>query len=155
MESVEELKERARKSLGVAEHMLNQTYPVVNDPKLILAIAGDIYTALVSSMDAVLMNDKEEKSLLDSNFDSRLDAFKRLAPGRFTDEDISLVSGFHEIMLEHKASPVEFPRKDRFVICDENYRCETISIDDMKNYLFKARLFVEKSESIMENKEKS
>jgi hypothetical protein len=157
MESSEELKKRAKTSLQVAECMLTKTYPVVNDPKLILAIAGDIYTALVSGMTALITHEKQEHKPEfneDNDFESKFNAFKEIASNNgFTKDEVALVSNIHNIMSEHKESPVEFARKDRFVICDENYRCESLSLDDMKSYLFKARLFIEKTESIIDGRE--
>jgi hypothetical protein len=155
MESCEDLKERARRSIQVAEHMLIKTYPVVDDPKLILAVAGDIYTALTSSMEALLISKKEENQLEFSNdFSSRFSAFKGIANDHgFSEEDLAMIEELDRIMEEHRESPVEFARKDKFVICDEKYNLEAISLDDMKSYLFKARLFIEKAETIMNSKE--
>jgi hypothetical protein len=143
MESVEELEERARRSIEVAEQMLLRTYPVVQDPKLILAVAGDVYFALMGCIEAVMLQAGMDSS---DDFSSRLEAFKALASKQgFGWEEFSLVEDVHRIVSEHESSPVEFPRKDRLVICDEKYHCDVISVDDMKNYLFKARLFVEKA----------
>ena len=60
--------DRARKSLKVAEQMLIHTYPVVEDPKLILAVAGDVYAALEQSMDALLAYGHDNaKDLIEKN----------------------------------------------------------------------------------------
>jgi hypothetical protein len=143
MDSPETLISRARGSLQVAEKMLLHTYPVVNDPKLLLAVAGDIYTALTSGMTSILT----DKDITADDFSSQLKAFKGVAEDcNITEDDIILISELHDIMQQHKDSPVEFPRKDRFVICNNRYDMRTISLDDMKQYLFKAGLFVEKVE---------
>jgi len=142
-ESVKELEERARRSIDFAEQMLLRTYPVVQDPKLILAVAGDVYSALIGCIELVII-----RAGIDSgdDFASRLDAFKAVVSDNgFGKEEFSLVEDMHRIVSEHESSPVEFPRKDRLVICDGKYNCDVISVDDMKNYLFRARLFVEKA----------
>ncbi|MBU2560880.1 MAG: hypothetical protein KKD17_01180 [Nanoarchaeota archaeon] len=156
MESLEELKDSARRSLKVAEHMLIQTYPFVNDPRLVLAVAGDIYSALMSSMSALLLAGKKaRKKSLPDDFDSLFSAFREVAGGYgFTEDDLSLVSDTNRILVEHKESPVEFARRDSIVICDSRYKCSRISVDDMKKYLFRARLFVDKSESLLRDMEK-
>jgi hypothetical protein len=147
MESVKGLQERARRNIEVAEQVLVKTYPAVHDPKLILAVAGDVYAALMSSIEAILIDCGRDFS---DDFGSRFIAFKRIAPaGGFDGSDIALVEDVHKIVSEHESSPVEFPRKDRFVICDERYCCDIISLSDMKNYLFRARLFVEKAERVL------
>jgi hypothetical protein len=144
MESSEDLRERARRSLQVAEQMLSKTYPIVNDPKLILAIAEDIYAALTSSMTALLVK-KQEKVQVSDDFSSIFTAFQQIAPDlSFQQDDLEIIKELSTIIAEHKDSPVEFPRKDKFIICDNEYKCTTITLDDMKSYLFRARLFVEK-----------
>jgi hypothetical protein len=151
MESSTDLIDRARNSLKVAEQMLIHTYPVVNDPKLILAVAGDIYSALTSSIEAVLAKENRKADDFHGNFK----AFKEIAPKHsFKQDDIELINTIHNIITEHKESPVEFARKDKFVICDEKYNLDVLSHEDMKKYLFRARLFIEAVESIVREKQK-
>ena len=146
MESAEDLRTRARRSLHIAEHMIKETYPVVNDPKLILAVAGDIYAAVMNSMTSVLMEKKKEFS---DDFQSRFEAFKSIAPAcGFREEDNALIADMETLMAAHRQSPVEFPRKDLFIICDDKYDIKSISVDDMKNYLCRAKLFLEKAELV-------
>ncbi len=150
MDSCQELLSKARKDLQVAEQLLIKTYPVVDDPKLILAVAGDVYTAITSAMRAFLVRkgaeDAPAKKRVTEDFDAAFKAFDPEArKAGFKDDDIELLVTLHKIMCEHKASPVEFARKDKFVICDEHYNCDVISVADMKKYLFRARLFVDKA----------
>ncbi len=148
MESSYDLRARARRSLEVAEQVLIRTYPVVKDPKLILAVAGDIYSAVTSSIEAFIL---EKGGDLGADFRSNLAKFTRVAKDySFGDDDLELIGRLHDIIEAHKESPVEFPRKDRFIICDERYDCKEITLEDMKNYLFRARLFIEKSEASLE-----
>ena len=67
----------------------------------------------------------------------------------FNREQIELVQDIKDIILEHKKSPVEFTRKDSFVICSNNYNMRTISLDKMKNYLAKAKLFIQEINNIV------
>lgn len=148
MESSYDLRARARRGLEVAEQMLVHTYPVVKDPKLILAVAGDICAALTSSMEAFIL---EKGGDLEADFGSNLATFTRLAKDySFDADELELIGRLHDVIEAHKKSPVEFPRKDRFIICDEKYDCREITLEDMKNYLFRARLFIEKSEASLE-----
>ncbi len=133
--------------MKVAENILTKTYALVNDPKIILAVAEDIYSALVFSVEAVL---RHHDIFFNDDFGSKFAAFKKLAAEKgFKDDDISMLADFNRIIREHEASPVEFSRKDCFVICDGDYRCDVISLVDMQKYLFRARLFVEKAGSAL------
>ncbi|MFH1063970.1 MAG: hypothetical protein V1729_02735 [Candidatus Woesearchaeota archaeon] len=150
MDSCQEILAKARKDLQVAEQMLIKTYPVVEDPKLILAILQDIYIALIGAMRAFLTFKGIKHDLISGDTDDIDAAFevfgKNARASGFKDDDIELIAKLHKIIREHKESPVEFARKDKFVICDEHYNCDVISVDDMKKYLFRARLFVDKTE---------
>ena len=57
-------------------------------------------------------------------------------------EYINLIETIREILIEHKRSPVEFSRGERFVICSSNYRMKTIGVNDIKQYVAKTKLFV-------------
>ena len=147
MDSCKDLIDRAHRSLKVAGHMIEKTYPMVNDPKLILAVAGDIYSAVLSSMTAVVLKEGE---VVNEDFKSRFDSFRKLAPDYgFTSDDNLLIAKLDRIITAHRESPVEFPRKDHFVICGDKYDCMKLSIDEMKNYLFNATLFVEKADVVV------
>ena len=143
MDSCEELLADARKDLEAAEQVLIRTYPVVEDPRLILAVAGDMYAAIGSAMRAILCHRGVSADL---DFAGSLEEFRKASDDLgFEDDDLELISTLHRIMQEHKDSPVEFSRKGRFVICDGTYNCDVLSVDDMKKYLFRARLFVDKA----------
>ena len=58
-----------------------------------------------------------------------------------------------EIILEHKKSPVEFKRGDRFIICSENYKMKAVSVNDIQKYLNKAKLFIEAMDTIVRKDE--
>lgn len=146
MSSFEDYIIEARRSLKVAEHLLNSTYPAVRDPRLILAVAEDIYTAVSIAMDAALSeNDRSSEK----GFVKRFEAFRALAGNcGLADDELSLPSELNKIIQEHKDSPVEFARKGDFVICDDDYACSVISSEDMKKYLFRAGLFIAKVEAM-------
>lgn len=139
MDSTDELKAKAEESLKLAEHMLIKTYPLANDPKIILAVAEDTYIALQSII--LSLGIKPE------DFPQKAEEIG------FKSDEIELFSRLKAIIKEHEDSPVEFSRKDKFVICDDFYNTDSITLDDMKKYLFRARLFVEKAENITDSKE--
>ena len=58
-----------------------------------------------------------------------------------------------DIIVQHRRSPVEFVRKDRFVICSDNYRIKTISIDQIKDYIAKAKNFIQLTNFIVSKNE--
>jgi hypothetical protein len=141
----------AKRKLLVAEKILTETYPVVKEPKLILAVAEDIYSALISAIIVLL---KSGNVRFKEDFDSMFDALKDISDSfGFTKEDLDLVKELHNMIVEHRESPVEFSRNDCFVICDANYKCDAISCENMQKYLFRAKLLIKKADSAVVGKE--
>ena len=71
----------------------------------------------------------------------------------FSREQIIFIQDIKDIIIQHKKSPVEFTRKDSFVICSDNYNMEIISIDKIKGYLSKAKLFIHEIDNIVSSNE--
>lgn len=140
---------RARKGLKVAEVMLSRTYPMAKDPKLFLAVAEDIYFALMECIEALSIINSTE---LPSEPEDLIEEFGGFASRfGFGLDHIKLISELHNIIESHKESPVEFARQDHFVICSENYDFRKFGEREMKSFLFDARLFLEKAALAVEN----
>ena len=86
-------------------------------------------------------------------FVSKFTMFKSNCANKYKiDQDyIKMVQDIKEIIIEHKKSPVEFSKKDRFIICSDNYQMKTVSVDQLKNYLKKAKLFISQTGNIIKN----
>ncbi|MFC1723776.1 hypothetical protein ACFL0V_06555 [Nanoarchaeota archaeon] len=132
-------KEAAIRSLRVAEYMLENTYPTVQDPKLLLAIIDDIFISLTHLMKHFIKNKKDIPSLFES--------FKAISKSHgFSDEDLNFILKMKKILQDHKDSKVEFTRKDKFIICLEHYKLEPIGVEEVKAYIFKAKYLLRRLE---------
>lgn len=153
MEEFQSTLQTAKNKLKVADHMFVMTYPLVKDPKLLLAVVENIFQAFEKGMSSLLYYERLFKRipLFQETFESKFNMFRdKLVPKfKIDEEHIKVMRNLKEILLEHKKSPIEFSRKDRFVICSENYRMKTISKDDIKKYIFKAKLFVSDIERLV------
>jgi hypothetical protein len=158
MEKYEELRDIARKRIKVADHMLTMTYPMVRDPKLLLAIMENIFLALTNSMGALLYYERIYKRVppFQDTFVSKFNVFRQKCAKRFNiDQELLMMIGeIKDIIMEHKKSPVEFTRNDSFVICSDNYKMKTISLGKMRDYISKSKLFMQNiNNAISQNKE--
>jgi len=157
MEKFQELKESAKKKITIADHMLTQTYPLVKDAKLLLAVLENVFLALSYSMSSVLHYDRLFKkiNILPENFEAKFHVFKDKCVPRYKidKEYLNLVREIKEIIIAHKKSPVEFVRNDRFVICSENYRMKTVSVDQLKKYIAKSKIFIQETSNIVSKNE--
>lgn len=131
--------ERAWRKLSIAEHILTQTYPLVHDPKLLLAVLQNIFESVAANTEAALhaAYERKEVETIPERFEHRLHLVAqrfRLAP-----ELLRFVRELEETMHEHKKSPVEFARKNSFVICDDDYRLHTVKPEQLRSYIQHAR----------------
>ncbi|MBW2979434.1 hypothetical protein DRZ77_02155 [Candidatus Woesearchaeota archaeon] len=147
MEAYELVLEKANKSLKIADHMLSVTYKLVNDPKLLLSIVEHIFAAVLNGMDAVLLFERLYKRIppYSKTFDGRVNMFREKCIGRvgLDNSFIALLFDLRSIIKEHKESPIEFCRKDKLVICSNTYRMKVLSVNEIKKYLSKAKLFID------------
>jgi len=152
MEKFQELREAAKKKIQLADHILTMTYPIVNDGKLLVAVAENIFLALTNTMGSVLYYERLFKRVppFHDNFSSKFNLFKEYAEKENIDSGyLKLIQNMKEIIVKHKKSPVEFTRKDQFVICNGSYKLYTISVNELKDYVAKAKSFLSNTESII------
>ncbi len=133
-----------------ADHLVYVTLPVIKDVKLIITILDNIHLCLVSSMDAVLEYERHYRRILPlaNNFDLRLDVFRKRVIGTrgFLKEEADFIAEIKELVDERKNASMEFTRSGKFIICSENYRMKTISIEEIKKYLSSTKNFLLKVE---------
>ena len=157
MEKFQELRDSAGKKLQIADYMLTMTYPLVRDPKLLLSVAENLFLAYSYSISSLLHYERLFKRIppFQEDFGSKIEMFADRCVGKYgiDSENIRIIRDIKEIIIAHKKSPVEFSRKDSFVICDGDYRIRTISPNIIKDYIEKAKLFIRKMSSIVSEDE--
>lgn len=158
MEKFQELKERSIKKLKVADHMLFVTYPVVKEAKLLIAVLENIFLSYTNSMAALLHYDRLFHKIppFKDNFESKFHLFKEKCMPRY-DLNRSYIKDMQELkmlLIEHKKSPVEFTKKDKFVICSDKFKMKAITVSDMKGYINKAKIFIQDIQSITSENER-
>lgn len=141
------------KSLNTADHMLYVTMPVVNDNKLMMLVTENLYKAVIGAMDIILYYDRLYKRIgpYGTEFEMRFDVFKNKCARRynFSDDEIALLREIRKIIVARKQSPIEFSRRDSFVICSPNYRMETITMERLKKFINQSKEFVSKVDRIV------
>ena len=146
MEKFQELREEALKNLKNADHMLGVTYPLIGDTKILLNVADNIFLALTNAMGAILHHDRLFKYIppFNDNFEGKFMMFKNKVLKRYNIdlEYAKLIQEIKDVIILHKNSPVEFKRKDRYIICTDNYRMVAITVNMLKDYLKKTKEFI-------------
>lgn len=147
MEKLKQLVAESNAQFRKADHLAYVTYPVVRETKLLYAIAEVIYDSLDKGVKAVLEYERMYKRipLVPGTFETELEIFKDVAEKYGFDRNIVLLLlDLRRLVKAKKDSPVEFVRKDKFVICDEDYTMNVLDINKVKAYVMDTRAFMDK-----------
>ena len=158
MEEFQVLRDRALQKIKVADHMLFMTYPIVKDPKLLVAIVENVFASLEAGMGALLCHERLFKHIppFHDSFPSKLEIFKtKMVPKyNFSPKYASMIMEIKSLLSEHRNSPVTFSRKDKFVICSASYSIKTIDVNLVKKYIFESKVFVNNINKIVSQNER-
>ena len=153
MEDIQVLVKEANKAFNTADHLVYVTYPLVNDVKLLLTVIDNLYLALNYGMEALLQYDKMYKRItnLPIKYDDRLVIFKTKVANRYNieREHIVLLMEINELRFMHQKSAMEFKRQNKYVISTENYKMKIIDIYKIKDYMEKAKGFIDKVNKVL------
>jgi len=157
MEKYQELRKTAEEKLHIADHMLTQTYPLIKDPKLLMAIIENLFLALTNALGSVLYYERHFKNIppFQDNFSSKLNMFilRCIEKHNINKDYPTHIQDIKEIIVQHRKSPVEFTRKDSFIICSEDYNMRSISLGQITDYLKKTKLFIQEASNIVSKNE--
>ena len=133
-------KDNATRKYEGARHLLNVTFPMIKDPKLLLGVVHNLSASLESSMDTILAHERLLRlvPIYNNNYESKFNLFrmKSVKRNNVSPAAIHLMSELRYIIDLHKKSPMEFQRGNRFVICNKDYQLKVISIKDLQQYLY-------------------
>ena len=157
MERFQESREKAKKNIHIADHMLTVTYPLVKDTKLLLAILENVFLGYVNAMSAILYHDRLFKTIppFQNTYESKLRMFKEksMRKHKLSNDYLMELQEIRELLKEHKESPVEFVKQDKFVICSETYKMKTIGLKNIQQYIDRAKLFIAEVDKITQKNE--
>lgn len=147
MEQIRRMVLEANNAFKTADHLAYVSYPLLKDNKLLLAIAQNLYIASLKGMDAVLHYEKLYKriNMLPVDFESRMYIFEtNVVPRMNIRPGVSkIIKDLRFIVQQHRGSPIEFSRKEKFVICNDDYTTmKTIDNEMLKTYIVIMRDFL-------------
>ena len=158
MEKYQQAQAVAIRNLTVADHILYVTYPVIQDPKLLVGVLNNLFLALMNAMTAVLWHDRLFKLIppFYDTFESRFNMFRvKSMPQHNIEKRYSdLIQEMKEMTFLHKKSSVEFRRKDSFIICQDDYSTISISASQLKEYVKTTKEFVKIMNVIVDKNER-
>ncbi len=153
MKTVQEYEHNANKHLHLALHILTQTYPMVQNPKILMGVIENLHSTIMDIISMVLVNERNNKRIppFYNNTESKINMFK----GKIIDkyhiniEYITLINELQDILIKRRQSPVEFVRKDKFVICSDKYSIRTISVEEMQKFISITKVFLQDMKNLV------
>ena len=148
MERFLQLVKEANRAFETADHLAYVTFPLVNDNKLIIGIAENLFNALSLGMEAILYYDRIYKRIMHmpQDFQGKLELFKHNSIPRYniSREIVSLLTELSELINARNKSPIEFARQDKFVICSKDYALKSLTIKKVKDGINQSKPFMNK-----------
>jgi hypothetical protein len=158
MEQFQFLRDKAFEKVKVADHMLFMTYPVVNDPRLLIAVLENVSASLDYGVASLLHHQLLFKQIppFKESYQSRFEMFRNLVVPKLnlSGNYVKLISDVRQLLSAHKKSPVSFVKKDKFVILSPKYDVKALDVNLMKRYVFEAKLFVSNVNAIVSKNER-
>jgi hypothetical protein len=157
MEKFQELREISKRKLTLADHILTQTYPLLKDPKLLLAAIENIFLAYTNSISSLLYYERLFKRIpnFQDTYESKFRIFEERCSFKYhiKEENINIIKEIKNIILQHRKSPIEFTREDQFIICSNDYSMKTIKYKQLKEMIINAKQFIDKVNTITSKNE--
>jgi hypothetical protein len=144
----------ALRQLHIADHLLSVTYPVVNDPKLLLSVAEHCRRAVEDVAETYVQQaiDRKEyeypkKAIVDGKPDMLL-AFLdlhtiRKLPVQHAPEAIAAAQRLRGILQKHKQAHNAFHREGKLVIANDEFSTiDHLSPEEMKSDIALCKRFI-------------
>ena len=136
----------AVKSAQMADYLLSTTYKLIKEPKTLLSISEHVLSSFMSSVSALLAFERTKKTIppYHENNESKLNCFREHVAKKYDlQQYLDTIERINYLSQEHKKAPIEFTKDKKYVICSDQFtKIETISEEDVKNYIRKAKEFV-------------
>ena len=130
---------KAVQMYDAAFHLLKVTFPMVKDPKLLIGVVSNISTSMEHSMDTILAFERQLKlvPIYGNTFQNKFNLFrsKSVRRNNVPMPVILAMMEMREMLEAHKKSPIEFQRGNRFVICNQDYQMNFVSLGKIQEYL--------------------
>ncbi len=145
--------QRAQTQYDAAFHLLNVTFPLVKDPKLLLGVINNLNKALESGVEAVLKHEQQRKLVpnFQNDFQSKFNLFryKSVKRNNIATKHIMMMMELRELEELHKQCPTAFQRGNKYVLANEKYQLKVISMNDLKQYVSTTKEFMDHIQKIV------
>lgn len=148
MEKFLENLQEADRLIQKVDHMIYVTFPLIKDKNLLLKTMLEIKTAVAGIINSILQYEYLYKRIsLYKSSKENLKTFQNLCAPKYgiTEQELTLILELFDLAEKHKQSPFEFVKDDKVVILSNNLKSQTVTLEDIKKYLFLAKSIFRKA----------
>ncbi|MFW6378754.1 MAG: hypothetical protein ACOCZV_01915 [Nanoarchaeota archaeon] len=148
MDIFEYYMKEARRFIDSASHLKSVSYNLSGESELFAQMLEKIHKAHQSIVSMLLVTDpncetvKECAILAQHDFDTAIKRVENNAGRIFSEKQLALIKQAHVLVKKRERSPVEFPRKESFILCNEHYDIEHISIEMIQELIAQTQLLL-------------
>lgn len=118
--------EEAHRELGIVMELLEATYPLSKDPKVLVSALHHLKAVHQANSEFVMYLENKENNI---------DLFLAHAQKKLTKDELDVIKEVDALCTQQQESDVEFRRKDHYVLCNEDYELSTLSKEQLNSYL--------------------
>ena len=126
----QDYKEKAHKELDIVFELLQKTYQVSKDPKVLVSALHHLKDAQWACIDFVMYLENKK-----SNLESFIELIKN--NNSLSEEQLQTIIEVQQLCQEQKDSDVEFRRKDSYVLCNNSYELSMLTHEILYKYFEK------------------
>src|SRR3989338_7147143 len=123
---------KALQQYEIAKHLMTITYPLMKDSKLLLAINANLKNAVDHALMAL-----HKPATTDKNVPAILEKYN--LPPEFSE----LIAELNEIKNLQQKSPVEFSRKDSYILASREFKLKAVSPQETKKNVLLTKQFLD------------
>ena len=140
MENWQESLKNAKQHFEIADHMAYVSFVILKENRLLVKILNELYLSSTHLIKAMLKYEADKgKIKLYTDSIINFKTFKeRVSDKYLTREELKNLLMILQLERQHKDSPMEFVRKNTFVIMIED-RYETLTIEKVRDIVSKLR----------------
>lgn len=147
MDKLQRYVKEAESAVNISHHLITKTFPLSTDPKILLSILKNIHIAHENILLAVLDNEFLRPKISQSaGFVIKFDRFKSLMTEKklLSDSEVLVLKRVDDDWNIHNKSDVEFARKQKLIMADNNYQLKQLTPEKMKEYISQTQIILKK-----------
>jgi hypothetical protein len=147
MDTLQQYIKEAENAVGIAHHLITKTFPLSQDPKILLSILKNIRISHENILLAVLDNPfLRPKISRSASFIVKFDRFKDLmiTKSLLTPSEFVVIQLVEDDWNTHASSDVEFARKQKLIMADNNYQLKQLTPEKITQYISQTQIILKK-----------